>query len=100
MRGWATSSGRAALAAEAALMIDMHHKLSRYTGEHQHLVEPFRQADLIDVAVGAIRFGLPKEFVRDVRVRFPNAGFHSTLVGVIGRWIVRHPTNPLPVFKL
>jgi hypothetical protein len=60
----------------------------------------FRQADLIDVALGAIRFGLPKEFVRDVRVRFPNAGFHGALVGVIGRWIVRHPTNPLPVFKL
>jgi hypothetical protein len=100
MREWAITSGRSALAAEAALMIDMHHKLSRYTGEHQDLVEPFRQADLIDVALGAIRFGLPKEFVRDVRVRFPNAGFHGALVGVIGRWIVRHPTNPLPVFKL
>ena len=100
MREWSAASGRSALTPEATLMIDMHHKLSRYTGEHQELVEPFRKADMVDVALGMIRFGLPKEFVRDVRARFPNVGFHGTLVSVIGRWIVSHPTNPLPVFKL
>jgi hypothetical protein len=81
MREWAEAHGRAALAPEMALMIEMHHKLTRYRG-------------------AAIRFGLPKEFVRDVRGRFPNAGFHATLVKVIGGWMVRHPTNPVPILRL
>lgn len=100
MREWAEASGRTALDAETALMIDMHHKLSRYRGKHEAIVEAFRRADLVDVALGLVRFGLNAEFVREVQSRFPNAGFHGTLVRVIGRWIVRHPTNPLPVFRL
>ena len=100
MREWAEAHGRAALAPEIALMIEMHHKLTRYRGAHEGTVEAFRKADLVDVALGAIRFGLPKEFVRDVKARFPNAGFHGTLVKVIGGWMIRHPTNPVPILRL
>jgi hypothetical protein len=100
MREWVEATGRSSLAPETALMIDMHHKLSRYRGEHEAVVEAFRRSDLIDVALGAIHFGLPAEFVRDVRTRFPNAGFHATLAKVIAGWIVTHPMNPLPVFRL
>src|SRR5262249_14687130 len=79
IREWVEATGRSSSAPETMLMIDMHHKLSRYRGEHEAVVEAFRRSDLIDVALGAIHFGLPAEFVRDVRTRFPNAGFHATL---------------------
>ncbi len=100
MREWTGAAGRSGLDAEVALMIDMHHKLTRYRGVHEAIVDAFRKADLVDVVLGSLRFGLPAEFVREVRARFPNAGFHGTLVGVIGRWIVGHPTRPFPVFRL
>lgn len=93
-------SGRAAWIEEVTLMIDMHHKLRRYDGPHAALVEAFRRADLVDVSLGSIRMGLPRDFVKSVQAAFPDAGFHRRLLELGGAWFLRHPLNPLPFVRL
>ena len=84
---------------EVTLLISEHHKVRPYTDPKYPLVEQFRQADLIDFSLGAIRFGLPASFVSEVKERFPNAGFHKMLVGRASAWFMRHPLNPAPMMK-
>jgi hypothetical protein len=94
--------GLAAWAPEIEAMIDQHHKLRPVAGPGQPLpglVEVFRRADLVDLSLGAIRFGLPRAYVREVRRAFPNAGFHRTLLRLTGGRLRRHPLDPLPVVK-
>jgi hypothetical protein len=98
-RQWLAERASPASPAAVSLMIELHHKLTPYKGEHATLVEPYRRADLVDVSVGLVRFGLPGEFVREVRARFPNAGFHRALARVIGGWLPRHPTRPFPILR-
>lgn len=86
-------------APEIGLMIENHHKLSPYHGEHEHLVEPFRQADLIDLSLGAVPCGLPRSFIRKVKRDFPNAGFHALLFKTLAPYMLRHPLHPLPMMK-
>lgn len=81
------------------LMIEMHHKLRPYRGPHQALVEAFRKADLVDLSFGAIRFGLPRAQIGEVRRRFPNAGFHRRLMRLAREWFSQHPLKPPPFFK-
>ena len=83
--------------ADVALMIDQHHKLSRFSGDR--LTEVFRQGDLVDFSLGFFKCGLPKNYVKAVKNQFPNHGFHKFLVRLAGGWICRHPLNPLPVAK-
>lgn len=85
---------------EIELMIAMHHKLSRYRDPRYPLVEVFRQGDLVDFSLGIVRCGLPSSYVRAVKHHFPNEGFHRRLVQLEGKWISRHPSNPLPIVKL
>lgn len=80
-----------------AQMIGEHHKLRRF--EKDKLTEIFRKGDLVDFSLGTIKFGLDPGFVREVKDRFPNCGFHAGLVRTAAKWIVRHPLNPLPVVK-
>ncbi len=94
----ATGRGRATDAVARA--IEMHHKLLPYHGDDAVLVEAFRRADLIDVSLGLVRFGLPRGVVRGVRAAFPNCGFHATLARLIGRELVRRPWRPLPMMRI
>lgn len=84
---------------EIALMIAMHHKLSRYRDERYPLVELFRKGDLVDFSLGIVPCGLPAAYITRVKSCFPNAGFHQRLVQVTLGWVPRHPTKPLPIFK-
>jgi hypothetical protein len=86
-------------AQEVERMILLHHKLTRCAPEDGALAEAFREADLVDLSLGAARFGLPRAFVRETREAFPNAGFHRCLVRVSTRWIARHPTRPMPMMR-
>jgi hypothetical protein len=79
-------------------MIDEHHKISSIGGGP--LTEAFRRGDLVDFSLGLFKCGVPASYVKEVKDRFPNAGFHKYLVKLAGRWICRHPLNPLPVLKL
>ncbi len=91
--------GRADEVREVAEMIAWHHKLRpcRWTGGER--AEAFRRADLVDVSLGVVRFGLPRTYVSEIRAAFPNAGFHRCLVRVGAAWLVRHPLRPLPMMR-
>ena len=84
---------------EIELMIDEHHKLRKYQDERYPLVEVFRQGDLVDFSLGIVKCGLPKSYIKSVKSRFPDAGFHKRLVQLEVGWFSRHPLNPLPVLK-
>lgn len=84
---------------EIGSIIGEHHKLRRYAPSGNTLVEAFRRADLTDVSLGILKSGLSSRTVRDVRQRFPNAGFHKCLLRVSSKWFIRHPLNPVPVLK-
>jgi hypothetical protein len=93
------TTGREEWSPEIELMIDMHHKLRRYRDDRCPLVEVFRKGDLVDVSLGAVRCGLAKDYVRSVRDRFPNAGFHRRLAQLAAGWFARHPLSAPPFLK-
>ncbi len=92
-------AGRPGLAAEVEAVIEYHHKLTPYRGAFEAGVEVFRRADLVDVSLGLVRFGLPGPFVSRVRREFPNAGFHRRLVELTFRQLLRTPLRPLPMLR-
>lgn len=96
---WLDEHGKSEWVEPVEAIIEYHHKLTGYRGVHAALVEPFRRADLVDVSLGTIRYGVPKDIVRDVRRAFPNAGFHKLLVKESTRWFFRHPLNPMPMMR-
>ena len=77
-------------------MIDLHHRVRKHTAP---LVDIFRKGDLVDFSLGIVKCGVPAAFIRTVKEQFPNEGFHKQLVRRAGRWICRHPLNPVPVLK-
>lgn len=93
------AQGRADWVQEVGLMISEHHKLTAFADPHHPLVEAFRRADFVDFSLGALRFGLPRSAVRQVKAQYPNAGFHRALVRMASRWIIRHPFRPVPMMK-
>ena len=84
---------------EIELIIDMHHKIRKYEDAGHPLVEVFRRADLVDVSLGVIKWGLPADYIKSIKVRFPNSGFHKRLTQLAVRWFLEHPLNPLPFTK-
>jgi hypothetical protein len=84
---------------ELERLILWHHRLRAFSSGSDGLVEAFRRADWIDVTWGLVRFGLPRELLRDAHAAFPNAGFHRCLLRVGLGWAARHPLRPLPVLR-
>ncbi|RQH13040.1 hypothetical protein D5R40_34645 [Okeania hirsuta] len=80
-------------------MIDMHHKITSYKGPFRENVEAFRKADLVDLSMGKISFGIKQQFIEENYRRFPLRGFHFTILSAFFRHIVKHPLNPLPMMK-
>lgn len=78
-------------------MIVRHHKLRAYHGNRQ--VEAFRRADLVDVSLGLIRFGIPRSYIKQVKAAFPNCGFHKRLIVFTLKHGLRHPLNPMPMLR-
>jgi HD domain-containing protein len=99
-REYLTRQGKLEWASEINGMIREHHKLTRYQANPNWLVEAFRRADLVDVSLGIITFGLPRKFVREVRSRFPNTGFHKRLIQLSLSRLLSHPLSPLPMYRL
>ncbi len=92
--------GEGALAGELSRMVELHHKLTPVRGEGATLVEAFRRADLVDLAFGWLRFGLPAPYVHEIQAAFPHAGFQLRVVQLVGGWALRHPWRPLPMMRL
>ncbi|MFT3678821.1 MAG: HD domain-containing protein [Ferruginibacter sp.] len=94
-----TRINKAAWLDEISLMINWHHKISKYKGMHTETVENFRKADWIDVSLGLLSFDLDRKSINETRKKFPNAGFHLFLIKETVKNFFRHPLNPLPIFK-
>lgn len=84
---------------EVTLMIDMHHKFRQYKDPTYPLVEVFRRADLVDVSLGTVKWGLSKDTIKQVRGTFPNAGFHKRLGQLTVSQLKKDPLHPLPMMK-
>ena len=84
---------------EIKQMISYHHKIREYKGDFYPLVESFRKADLIDLSLGMITFGLPKELIKKLKSVFPNAGFHKNIGVRTVKWFMKHPLDPVPMMK-
>lgn len=96
-REYLAAKGLANWSGQIDTMICEHHKLRSFQGDP--LVEVFRKGDLVDFSLGLLKCGLPASYIREVKAAFPNAGFHKCLVKIAGKWIARHPLNPVPVAK-
>jgi len=84
---------------EIEAIILHHHKVREYTGTFAATVEVFRKADLIDVSLGFIRFGVPATFIQSVKSTFPDAGFHRKLCVLTVHQFMRTPLRPLPMVR-
>jgi len=84
---------------EIELMIDMHHKFRKYADDNHPLVELFRRADLVDVSLGIVKFSLSTDYIKNVKIEFPNAGFHKKLIKLTIREFFRNPLKPLPMMR-
>jgi hypothetical protein len=91
--------GRADWTGEVTAMIGQHHKVTPYRREPAALVEAFRKADMVDVSMGLVRYGLPKSFVKEVLAAFPNEGFHKRLVQLFAQRMRVKPWSPMPMMK-
>lgn len=60
--------------------IHWHHKVFRYKGPNDHVIEACRKADWIDATKGWIRKGMSRSAIAKVESTFPNCGFHKTLL--------------------
>jgi len=94
-----TEIGEIGWTAEIRTMIREHHKIRRYRDASMPRVEAFRKADLVDVSLGLIRFGLQRSFVRELAAAFPNAGFHKRLVQLAWKRLRSHPFSPMPMMR-
>jgi hypothetical protein len=79
---WLQRTGREAWSDELALIVAEHHRLLPYGPSlpHAGLVEALRKADLVDVSQGLIRFGLPRDFVNEVRATFDASVFFRRVI--------------------
>jgi len=91
-----TETGQDVWSEEISLLIKWHHKVRRCRDERFPLVEVFRKADLVDFSLGFFKCGLPKSFVKEVKARIPNAGFHRFLTKGARDWFSKRPPNPSP----
>lgn len=92
--------GLQAWAEEIRLMIADHHKITASDQPPESLVEAFRRADWIDLSLGLVRFGVPRDTLREIGHRFPNAGFHQMLAGRTLRHMLAQPWRPFPMLRL
>ena len=79
---WLQRTGRQDWSTELAVAVAEHHRFTRYPSSRPHatLAEAMRRADLIDVSQGLIRFGLPKTYVREVRLCFDASEFFTRVI--------------------
>jgi len=91
--------GRDTWIPEVTQMIEMHHRIRSCDDSAYPLVEAFRRADITDFSLGLFRMGFPKSLILTLKAEFSNCGFHKRLLQLGGRWLIKHPLNPLPMFR-
>lgn len=98
-RDYLLADGKDDWVAELSEVIEMHHGVRSRADSRYALVEPFRRADIADFSLGAVRMGIPKYLIAQLKSEFPNHGFHKLLAKLGVRWFLRHPLNPLPMYR-
>lgn len=91
--------GRESFVPEVTAMIAQHHRVRPCDDFPWPLVERFRRADIADFSLGLVPMGHSRERIGTLKRLFPNAGFHARLVQLGSRWMLRHPLDPLPMFR-
>ncbi|MBY0275633.1 hypothetical protein K2Z84_09835 [Candidatus Binatia bacterium] len=94
-----SARGLDAWAPEIERMILLHHRVRSCAGPGDTLVEALRRADLVDLSLGVIPFGLDRALVATVKDEFPNAGFHACLARLLGGWFRAHPMSLPPMLR-
>jgi hypothetical protein len=84
---------------EVSQMIEMHHRTRPCDDSPYPLVETFRRADVADFSLGLFRMGISDDLILALKAEFPNSGFHKRLLQLGIKWLLRHPLNPLPMFR-
>ena len=93
------AKGRDSWIDEIGEMIEMHHRTKSCSGSVYPLVGTFRRADVADFSLGLVPMGFPKGLMSELKATFPNSGFHMRLAQLGAVWLVKHPLNPLPMFR-
>lgn len=98
--GYLARAGHADWTDEIRLMIDNHHKVRSYRTPGGALVEATRRADWIEVSMGALRFGLPRDYLREIDAAFPlRPATYFRCMRKVGAYALRHPRRPLPMLR-
>ena len=84
---------------EIELMITQHHKLRAYKDNVYPLVELFRKGDLVDASRGLCKFGLSRAYLKQLKSQYPHADFWKAGYKKLGKWVLKHPVNPVPMLK-
>jgi len=84
---------------EVSLMVELHHKVTKSNYPQYPLVELFRKGDLVDFSKGILRSGLPRKYIKEVKLKIPNNGFHRFLLNGAKQWFLEHPLRPPPFMK-
>ena len=98
-RDYLHHAGKVAWMVEIDAMIECHHKFMRTPAGTSPAVEAFRRADWIDVMLGSLGYGVPRDFRQAVMAALPNAGFHKRLLQLGGRRFLSKPWSPLPMLR-
>ena len=93
---WLQQTGRETWSDELALIVAEHHRLFGYGPSRPYapLVEAVRQADLVDVSQGLIRFALPNSYVKEVRAAFDASVFFKRVIPLGTLQAVRRLQQP------
>lgn len=78
-------------------IISNHHKITPY--RDSDLVEAFRKADMIDLSLGIITYGVSGKEISLIYGAFPGEWFHTFILGEIVKNAFKNPFNPLPIIK-
>jgi predicted hydrolase (HD superfamily) len=92
-QGW--DEGRIRLCFDA---IERHHEL-RPQWNRGDEVELIRRADLVDLTSGLVRFGLSREWLRDLFKSVPRDGTYGTIGREVGRLLIHRPLTFPRIFK-
>ncbi len=95
---WLQANGRADQTALVEALIENHHRI-RPAGDIGDAVEVFRRADWMDVTLGLLNFGQPRERYRAILKQFPDAGFHKRLLQLGGKQMLTQPWRPMPMMR-
>jgi HD domain len=78
--------------------IERHHETRSQWGRGTE-VELIRRADLVDLTSGHVRFGLTREWLRDLFTSVPRNGTYSTIGREVAKQLLHRPLKFAQIFR-